>query len=502
MLALYLAFRICMAGDKQYGFNRGVLMLIYFVSFIGAPVALHLANQTSSSTPTTIILDNVEVIVSDVSTPSKPIWGTILIWIFIAGMAVVAVKTAITWIRLVRVIRSGEKFEREGYILVVTDNERYAPFSWMRYVVVSRSDYNNDCSAIEAHELKHITSLHWVDLLIAQLVCIVNWFNPAAWLMRDELMLIHEYQADMAVISSGHDPQAYQMLLIKKAVGARFPSLANSLNHSKLKKRITMMYKEKTGAGRKVKALALVPMLALALGVASVPSVNAAMSTISTSGVSIGKGSETTSKPKIGSQNFKIKNFNNIGNRTTIVITGENLGNDLTVSGGTFTTMGKTYHAKAMNCDMTDGNATITIVFPFTKEYENSSLTFNVNGKDVALDIESFFNNSKALTVTGDNADSLENIKVIAYGTAKEEENPTLGNAKVIGVGAVSKDSLATDKGNMATEKSSGINDNVKIYYDGKEITEAEMKALPPDCISHIDVNKTTNEIKIFSKSS
>lgn len=85
-------------------------------------------------------------------------------------------------------------------------------------------------------QLKHVRSRHWIDLLIAQAVCVVNWFNPAAWLMRDELMLVHEYQADMAVIDHGHDPQEYQMLLIKKAVGSRFPSLANSLNHSKLKK--------------------------------------------------------------------------------------------------------------------------------------------------------------------------------------------------------------------------------------------------------------------------
>ena len=249
MLALYLTFRLCMANDKQYSFNRCVLMLIYFVSFMAIPLALHIASHVPSVVPTAMVLENVEVTVEDIATPLKPIWGTILIWIFMVGMTVVTVKTIITWARLTKVIRLSEKFKRDGHTLVVTDNERYTPFSWMRYVVVSRSDYNNDCSAIETHELKHINSLHWVDLLIAQCVCIINWFNPAAWFMRDELMLIHEYQADMAVISSGHDAHAYQMLLIKKAVGARFPSLANSLNHSKLKKRITMMHKEKSGAG-------------------------------------------------------------------------------------------------------------------------------------------------------------------------------------------------------------------------------------------------------------
>ena len=133
--------------------------------------------------------------------------------------------------------------------------------------------------------------------MLAQIVCIVNWFNPVAWLMRDELMLVHEYQADMAVIDGGHNPENYQILLIKKAVGARFTSLANSLNHSKLKKRITMMYKEKSGVGSHWKALALVPMFAFALGVVSIPAVRATVSTI--------RNSDITMLPRLGPGFFR-----------------------------------------------------------------------------------------------------------------------------------------------------------------------------------------------------
>ena len=89
------------------------------------------------------------------------------------------------------------------------------------------------------------------------------------------------------------------MLLIKKAVGSRFPSLANSINHSKLKKRITMMYKSKSGAGSKLKALALVPMVALALSVATVPAVKAAVVAISNSEVSLDKGNEKSQSNQV-----------------------------------------------------------------------------------------------------------------------------------------------------------------------------------------------------------
>lgn len=235
MLAMYLAYRLFLARENQHGFNRGVLLGIYLVSFLSPAIFLGLENlslRQLSGGLTFEATGNAETLVAAQSTP---VWGTVMIWIYITGMAAVAVRTAVVWIRLSNVIRSGEKIAGDGYTLVVTDSDRFAPFSWMGYVVISRADYESNCRAIMTHELRHVALRHWIDLLIAQAVCIVNWFNPAAWLMRDELMLVHEYQADMAVIDRGHDPQEYQMVLIKKAVGRRFPSLANSLNHSKLK---------------------------------------------------------------------------------------------------------------------------------------------------------------------------------------------------------------------------------------------------------------------------
>ena len=386
-----------------------MLLAIYAVSFAAYPVLQLVSGLKGGSSPQTGVTGAVEVIGIAEVADSMPVWGTILLLVFVTGMAVVAIRTVITWVRLIRVIRSGQKIEHNGYTLVVTDDERFAPFSWMRYVVINRRDYGNDSSAIVTHELKHIACRHWVDLLIAQSVCIVNWFNPAAWLMRDELMLVHEYQADMAVIDRGHDAQEYQMLLIKKAVGARFPSLANSLNHSKLKKRITMMYKAKSGAGRKWKALAMVPVLALALGLTGVPVVKAAVSTIGTLKVSDGKSSENPSDNKTPVPHFKVKSINNNDGKTTVEIRGEGLGNRLNVSGGTFTTKGKTYEARSLNCSMTDGNATITAEFPFLTEFDNVSMTLDINGEKMTFDLEDFFNNAgkSIASIPG-----LENMKV------------------------------------------------------------------------------------------
>ena len=160
-----------------------------------------------------------------------------------------------------------------------------------------------------------------------------------------------------------------------------------------------MMYKEKSGAGRKLKALALVPMLSLALGVVAVPTVRAAVSAISSSEISVDKVNKNLPQDKIDEYRFKIKNFNNNGNKTTIVVRGENFGKTLTVSGGTFTTKGKTYYANSMRCDMTNGTAVITVTFPFTSEYDKSSMTLTVNGEELSLDMEDFFNNARTVLI-------------------------------------------------------------------------------------------------------
>jgi TonB family protein len=85
------------------------------------------------------------------------------------------------------------------------------------------------------------------------------------WLLRRELQSLHEYQADDAVLNEGVDARNYQMLLIKRAVGSRLHSVANCLNHSNLKNRITMMCKKNSSRWAAAKALLVLPVVAISL---------------------------------------------------------------------------------------------------------------------------------------------------------------------------------------------------------------------------------------------
>lgn len=453
MVFMYLMYKLFLARDKQNVFNRGILLLIYLISFCAFPIY----NQISKIKEVKPAIEKTFNITDlgnfSIGTSEQPIWGTVLIWIFLMGATTVAVKTILTWIRIIRVVHSGEKIKKDNYTLILINNDKIAPFSWIRYLVINRNDFYNKNSAIIVHELKHINSWHWLDLVVAQIVCVINWFNPVAWLMRDELMLVHEYQADMAVLESGHNPQEYQMLLIKKAVGAKFPSLVNSINHSKLKKRISMMYKSKSDAKCKWKALVLVPMVVLALfGIVTVPKVKAAVSIISNSKIKLEKGSDETMV--IGK--YRITSLNISQNETTVVIYGEDLGQSLSVSDVTFINKGTNYSASSIKTEKTNSQAIITANFPFSANFEEAFVSLNINGREINLSLDDFGNNSSSSPSKG---------RVFSH-----------GNATLTTVG------------------------DVKIYLDGKQISEEELQSYNLETIASMSFDKHNHIIYLTSK--
>ncbi len=272
LLAGYLLYKLAMAGEKQMSLNRVVLLGIYALAFAAWPLSRLSWPGSDGPAAGTIDFDLLPVGVAG-DTAAQPLWPMLLIGLYVAGIAVTASLTIATAVRLVRLVRSGQRHEHDGYTLVLLPEGKVAPFSWGRYVVMSTDDYETAGDTVTAHELAHIHHRHCLDLMLAQAVCIFLWYNPAAWLMREELKTVHEYQADDTVLASGIDPRTYQMLLIKKAVGTRFQSLANSLNHSKLKKRITMMYKEKNSGLRRLRGLVLALAPVAAIAVVNIPAV-------------------------------------------------------------------------------------------------------------------------------------------------------------------------------------------------------------------------------------
>ena len=207
-------------------------------------------------------------------------WLLLVAIVYFAGVALLVVRQAVMYVQVARIIvcsrvADASRYGCEGISLRVHCGKE-KPFSWFSWVVVSEDDLNDGGREILIHETAHACAGHSLDIMLIDAVIIMQWFNPLAWIMKNCLKDIHEFEADEAVINSGVNAREYQLLIIKKAVGARLYSIANSFNHSLTKKRITMMCKEKSKKWRCAKALYIVPVAAIAaLAFTTVEPVNA-----------------------------------------------------------------------------------------------------------------------------------------------------------------------------------------------------------------------------------
>ena len=199
---------------------------------------------------------------------TAPVWQIVLLAIYGFGVALLVVRQVVMYVQLLRLIMRSRKATAEQYgldgVRLRLHSGEEKPFSWFGWVVVSNKDMDEGAREILTHEAAHVRAGHSWDIMLADAVIIMQWFNPLAWIMKNTLKDIHEFEADEAVISSGVNAKQYQLLIIKKAVGARLYSIANSFNHSLTKKRITMMCKEKSKKWSRAKALYTLPVAAIA----------------------------------------------------------------------------------------------------------------------------------------------------------------------------------------------------------------------------------------------
>jgi TonB family protein len=292
----YLFYKVLLSRETFHRFNRGALLgilaLASLIPIALAYVSFHELFATKSSGG--ILPEDLDfvaevfpsdVIVSDGNQSENAGILSILLWIYLAGCIACLFFMIVSSFRIIRIIRKGERVAIQKGVRLILSDHRQASFSWMSFAVISRHDYDEVGEMILAHEMAHIRLHHSFDLLIAQICIVTQWFNPAAWLLYQELHYIHEYEADEAVIRQGVDSRQYQLLLIKKAVGARLYSMANSFNHSNLKKRITMMLQEKSKSWARLKYAYVLPLAAMTLVVFAHPKVSRQFEEISTAKV-------------------------------------------------------------------------------------------------------------------------------------------------------------------------------------------------------------------------
>lgn len=264
LAVFYLFFKLLLSRETFHRLNRIVVLGAMLLSFV-LPLCVIEIQRELPFVPETVEPAAQIALPADPQAESFP-WELLASVLFLAGAAAMLVRTLCSLVCVLRLIRRGKRERLSDGAVLVRSEQTVTPFSWGRYIVLSEQDALESGSEIILHERAHMRLHHSLDLFVTDLAACLQWFNPAMWLLRRELRAIHEYEADEAVLESGVDARQYQLLLIKKAAGRRWYSIANSFNHSKLKNRITMMLRKRSSRWATARALLVLPLSALALG--------------------------------------------------------------------------------------------------------------------------------------------------------------------------------------------------------------------------------------------
>jgi len=266
LAVFYLFYKTMLSRETLHKFNRIVLLSLFLISLILPFIEISFQKETPY-TGLSLNLETLLAMAQDAGTGEEAAnpannWLLYLVVAYLSGVVFSVIKVGFSFFKMFSLLKSGGTRREllENNVRLIIHKRVSAPFSWMKYIAISEKDYSESGKEIITHELAHISRKHSIDLLLAESVKIIHWFNPAAYLLKQELQNIHEYEADEAVINKGIDAKQYQLLLIKKAVGDRLYTMANSFNHSKLKNRITMISKKKSPKWAAVKAMFLLPL--------------------------------------------------------------------------------------------------------------------------------------------------------------------------------------------------------------------------------------------------
>jgi biopolymer transport protein ExbD len=274
-----------MHNDKTHSINRFLLLGILFVSAVLPLTNLQFFNEEVPLKQVEVFREFVSapVFTPDIANPDNSEIPQILqsessisihsyLIIYISIILVLLLRILVSIARVLQIIRKAEKRKIRKVVLAIV-KDLIQPFTFFNKIILSEKDFNENKDIVVAHEHAHIKQLHAIDLVVCELFTVVHFFNPFMWLLRRDLKLVHEYQADQAVLNKGIDAKKYQLLVLQKSVGERRFAMANHFTQKPILKRIKMMKKKNENRWTGVKLLIFIPLSVMLLMAFSITNV-------------------------------------------------------------------------------------------------------------------------------------------------------------------------------------------------------------------------------------
>ncbi|MDX5346221.1 MAG: M56 family metallopeptidase [Hymenobacteraceae bacterium] len=240
---LYLFYRLVLANRKNLQLNRFFLLFGLLFSLIiplvqvKMPAGAALPAALPANLLPELVLRKVQAEAQEFSV------FKVLFWAYGTGVLVLLLRFLGQLFSLFRLQKNSVSTEKYQGITVVKVNKPVQPFSFgSRVFLYSKANLAEDSQKIILeHELVHVRQWHTLDVVVAELVAVLHWYNPVVWLYKNSLRDVHEFLADQSAVRSAKSISDYSRHILSQAMFTDTYALTHTLFNSQLKKRVMMM---------------------------------------------------------------------------------------------------------------------------------------------------------------------------------------------------------------------------------------------------------------------
>jgi hypothetical protein len=479
----------------------------------------------------------------------QPNWWLVALTIYLIGVAIVGGRFCIQLLSLKGFIGKKGSFKKDG-ICHIKVQDNIAPFSFLNYIIYNPKLHSpSELALILKHEEIHVKQYHTLDVILANLLITLQWFNPLAWIYKNNIEQNLEFLADYSTVENNTCKRDYQLAMVRTSARNSYPEITTNFYQSFIKKRIIMLNKSASNRKNLWKMSFIAPLLLgfiFTFNVKTIAQEQPAVSDTYTS-ANVSTIAEKESKASPETELVTITQVSKATSNKELVefvIMNVSTKEDLK----SITEKFSKYDAKVNFKNLKRDDERITAL-KVTIDYDNDSQNYVFKNKDgiqafsILLDIKEkkasvkqhsepalnvsstthttrIKNNSKEVIVISDNANHVShNNQVIDIQTDQDDQdvvyyiNDKLASKAT--VNALQPDHIASV--NVVKNEGTGqvrvilkdnnakpdvVSKDIAYFIDGKLSSKEKVDALDKDRIERVDVTKNNNtgEVRVTLK--